>query len=299
MLPSEILQKIAEDLDRVASPGSDARIVVGNSFQHGLPSAQLMIMSQYTDKTGAPKMLEKVVWQTDYDLATGRLMLYRCHSGLLWEDTLLDYEQRHDWSPDRQLFVPLCTGISYFKIQVPQPQNLVQKAEFLNQTSSRETQDQGKLEEQQFLDAWNQPQLPPAITVTISFASPIEDKASGAAEISEEFKIKHTVVIDRSKKMNFVYVPLPDMNHPDVNKPQGSDSSNANDAQKRNSGNMDGYGTADGSGGGSGGDSGNFGGGSGNRAGGNGRYGNGGKGGNNTGNQNHYPNHPVRGRRPR
>ena len=41
VLPSEILQKIAEDLDRIAAPGSNAKITIANSFQSGLPAAQI------------------------------------------------------------------------------------------------------------------------------------------------------------------------------------------------------------------------------------------------------------------
>jgi type II secretory pathway component PulJ len=217
VLPSEILQKIAEDLDRIAAPGTDSKITVVNSFQSGLPAAQLTITSQMLDKDAKPQILEKVVWQTDYDLATGRLILYRSHSGLIWEDNLLDKDQRADWSPDRQLFVPICEGISYFKVQIPQPQDLAQKADSLNQpTLSQLAQNQSdqKGEEQQFFDVWNQQQLPPAITVTLSFAAPIEGRGVGGAEVPDEQKIKRTIVIDRSKKMNFVYVPLGDANHP-------------------------------------------------------------------------------------
>ena len=233
VLPSEILQKIAEDIDRIAGPGSDAKITIVNSFQSGLPAAQLTIVSQILDKdSNKPQILEKVVWQTDYDLATARLILYRSHSGVIWEDNLLDREQRLDWSPDRQLFVPLCVGLSYFKVQVPQPQNLVQEVNDPNRPrvsrSAGQNQYDQRIDEQQFFDVWNQNQLPPAIVVTLSFADPIEDRGVGGAEILDDQKIKRTIVIDRSKKMNFVYVSLEDANRmaamrSDANPPQNSD----------------------------------------------------------------------------
>jgi type II secretory pathway pseudopilin PulG len=205
ILPSEILQRIAEDLDKVAAPGTDAKITIANSFQSGFPTAQLVISSQILDKDGKFQTLEKITWQTDFDRATGRMILYRCHSGLIWEDNLLDKEQRADWSPDRQLFVPLCTGLSYFKIQVPQPQNLTQQ--------SAEAQN-GQPAEQKFLDAWSDSHLPPAVTVTISFADPLDRRVAGAIDVPDEQKIIRTIVIDRSKKTNFVYVPLGDTNQP-------------------------------------------------------------------------------------
>ena len=40
-----------------AGPGADAKITIGNSFQSGLPTAQLVITSQTTDKDGQPQIL--------------------------------------------------------------------------------------------------------------------------------------------------------------------------------------------------------------------------------------------------
>ena len=210
LLPSEILQRIAEDIDRLAGPGAAAAITIANGFQSGLPAAQLAVSSYIRDKDGQQQILEKVVWQTDYDMPTGRLILYRSHSGMIWEDNLLDKEQRFDWTPDRQLFVPLCTGISFFKVQVPQPKEITANATDPNQRVFARSQNRYDqiVEEQKFFDVWNQPQLPPAILITISFAAPIEGRGVGGAEVPDEQKIKRTVVINRSKKMNFVYVPL-------------------------------------------------------------------------------------------
>ena len=243
VMPSEILQKIAEDIDRIAGPGSDAKITIVNSFQSGFPAAQLTITGQMLDKEGKPQILEKVVWQTDYDLATARLILYRSHSGLIWEDNLLDREQRLDWSPDRQLFVPLCEGLSYFKVQVPQPQNLVQKMNDPNQPQVSTTGMQNRydqmVEEQKFFDVWNQNQLPPAIVVTLSFADPLEDRGAGGAEVPDDLKVKRTIVIDRSKKMNFVYVSLEDANRMatmryNENQPRSSETAASTDMRGTN-----------------------------------------------------------------
>jgi prepilin-type N-terminal cleavage/methylation domain-containing protein len=213
VMPSEIMQKIAEDLDRVAAPGSNAKITITNSFQNGLAAAKLTITSQIIDKDKNEKTLEKVVWQTDFDMATGRLILYRSHSGLIWEDNLLDKAQRADWSPDRELFVPLCTGISYFKIDVPQPQDLSEKASVLQANlSTGRFEDYSQTEEQKFFETWNQAQLPPAVRVTLSFAAPIEGRTAGGVEVPDDQKLIRTVVIDRSKKMNFKYISPIDAN---------------------------------------------------------------------------------------
>ena len=244
VLPSEILQKIAEDIDRIAGPGADVKITIGNSFQSGLPAAQLIISSQTTDKDGQPQILEKVAWQTDYDRPTGRLILYRSHSGEIWEDNLLDEDQRENWTPDRQLFVPLCTGISYFKVQVPQPLNLAPNGSDTDQPASARSlrnqnsyQNDQQFEEQKFYDVWNQAKLPPAIVVTISFANPIEGRGVGGAEVLDEQKIKRTIVLDRSKKMNFVYVPLAnrDANFPQDPNVRASDNRNQDTLVPNNS----------------------------------------------------------------
>jgi hypothetical protein len=196
----------------------------------------LTITNQILDKDNNPKTLEKVVWQTDYDMATGRLFLYRSHSGLIWEDNLLDKEQKGDWSPDRQLFVPLCTGLSYFKVQIPKQQDLTQKADVLTGQQTSETI-QNRLDqqtdEQKYDDAWNKPQVPVAVTVTLSFAAPV-DTGVGGVEVPDDQKIVRTIVIDRSKKMTFNYVAPPDANTvkaEDANSQSDSDPNKARRTQ--------------------------------------------------------------------
>ena len=54
--------------------------------------------------------------------------------------------------------------------------------------------------------------MPPAITITLSFAAPIEGRGAGGVEVPDDQKIVRTIVIDRSKKMNFIYVSPFDAN---------------------------------------------------------------------------------------
>ena len=126
------------------------------------------------------QIFEKIVWQTSYDYDTGAngLVLYRSHSGMTLEDKLLD-EKREDWEK-RYSFVPICTGVTFFKVQVPYGEN--------------------------FLDRWASPTLPPGITVTLSFAEPFET-VRGTLDVPEAEKIIRTIAIDRTRKIKFKIPP--------------------------------------------------------------------------------------------
>jgi len=178
-LPSEILQRIAEDLDRIIASGADTIITIpnnGNKHDHGYQTARLEILKTYNDKNSKSQTFEKIVWQTSYDYDTGAngLVLYRSHSGMSLEDKLLD-EKREDWEKTYS-FVPICTGVTFFKIQVPIGEN--------------------------FLDRWVSPTPPPGIAVTISFAEPFET-VRGNLDVPETEKIIRTIAIDRTRKIKF------------------------------------------------------------------------------------------------
>ncbi|MFQ6034500.1 MAG: type II secretion system protein J [Sedimentisphaerales bacterium] len=180
LLPSEIMQRIAEDLDRIIASGSDTKITIENKFEKGLPTARLTIRKSITSSKNQEQLFEEIVWQTsfDYDSGTNSLVLYRSHSGMTLEDKLLD-EKRQDWEKTYS-FVPICTGITFFKIQVPQGEK--------------------------FLDKWTSPSLPAGITVTISFAEPFET-VRGTLDVPEAEKITRTIAIDRTRKINFKIPP--------------------------------------------------------------------------------------------
>ena len=116
-LPSEVLQRIAEDLDRVITAGGDTKITVDSKFEmHGYQSARLEILRTIYDKNNKAKTFERIVWLSSYDYdGDSGLVLYRSHSGIALEDKLLD-EEKEDWQ--RELFVPICSGVTFFKMQV-------------------------------------------------------------------------------------------------------------------------------------------------------------------------------------
>ena len=174
-LPREVLQRIAEDLDGIISAGSDTRITIANQFNERYPTARLEIQKTFYNKKNQSKTLERIVWQTsiDYDSDTEGLVLYRSHSGITVEDKLLD-ELKDDW--ERELFVPICSGITFFRVQVPRGETL--------------------------LDRWGERALPKGVRVAISFAEPFE-RLDGNLNVFDEDKFIRTIAIDRTRMVRF------------------------------------------------------------------------------------------------
>lgn len=183
-LPREVLQRIAEDLDDIISVGPNTRITIKNKFDELYATARLEIEKTIYDRRDKPATLEKIIWQTsyDYDSDANGLVLYRSHSGITVEDKLLD-ESKDDW--ERELFVPICSGITFFSIQIPHNEIL--------------------------LDDWSQRALPKGIIITISFAEPFE-RLDGTWNVFDEDKIVRTVAIDRTRRIKFKLTETKDPN---------------------------------------------------------------------------------------
>lgn len=180
-LPREILQRVAEDLDKIITADTDTKITIENRFQKGLPTARLIIQQTIYDKDNKQQIFEKIVWQSSYDFDSNSLTLYRSHDGITLEDKLLD-EKRADWEKEYP-FVPICTGLTCFKIQVPMGED--------------------------FQENWTRPSLPPGIIVTISFAEPYET-IEGTLDVPDSEKVSRTIVIDRTRKIKFTLLPKED-----------------------------------------------------------------------------------------
>jgi prepilin-type N-terminal cleavage/methylation domain-containing protein len=176
-LPAEILQRIAEDLDRVAGTGSGVKITIENKTVSGLQTAKMVISTTFYNKQNTEQTFEEIVWQGNYDYEADRgLILYRRHSGITAEDKLLD-DQKENW--ERELFVPICSGITFFKIRARRD---------------------GKL-----MDGWTDSSLPYGIIVTVSFAEPFK-KLDGTLDVPEAEKISRTIAVDKSRKIKFEFV---------------------------------------------------------------------------------------------
>lgn len=173
-IPSEVLQRIAEDLDRIITADASTRITIANKLDSGYSTAQLTITKSIMDADNKAKIFENIVWQTSYDYETDSLILYRQRTseiGLV-EDKLLD-EEKEKW--EHALFVPICVGITYFKIEA------INGGEYVDRWSGRP---------------------PGGIEITISFAEPFET-LDNSWEVYDEDKFIRTVAIDRSRKLKF------------------------------------------------------------------------------------------------
>jgi len=178
-LPGEVLQRIAEDLDNIISSSSDATITIENKFENVastmlVPAAKLTITRTIQDSRDREQKFKEIIWQSSYDFdsATNSLILYRSSGGLNMEDKVL--EKNKD-DRERELFVPICSGITFFKISVLAGKDPIEK--------------------------WNGPP-PPGIVVTISFAEPYK-KADGTFDVLDEEKLTRTIAIDRTRKIRF------------------------------------------------------------------------------------------------
>lgn len=181
-LPNEILQRIAEDIDRLTLPGLDTRVAVANKFDGFYNLSQMTITTQYYDSGNPPKaqVFEKVVWQSAYDPVEDALILYRSHTGLNLADKIVDQDLAKQQRGGRELFIPVTTGITFFEIVMPRSNTLLRE--------------------------WKLSTLPPAIRITISLAAPQEDWATGDLVVFDEDKITRTVAIDRTRMISYKFV---------------------------------------------------------------------------------------------
>jgi len=173
-LAQEILQRITEDLDGVISSDSDVKITIDNKFDSLLPAARLTITRTITDSRLREQTFEEITWQSSYDFEgfDDGLVLYRSYSGINMEDTVLD---RKKDDAERALLVPVCSGVTFFRIEAITGKTPAQK--------------------------WGG-SPPPGIVVTISFAEPFKT-AGGTYDVFEEDKISRTIAIDRTRKIKF------------------------------------------------------------------------------------------------
>jgi prepilin-type N-terminal cleavage/methylation domain-containing protein len=173
-LPAEILQRIAEDLDRMTGTSSDTTVTIENKIVNNLQTARLRISKTFYNKQNKEQTFEEIVWQSSYDYeADNGLILYRSHSGITAEDKLLD-DQKENW--EKGLFVPICAGVTFFRIEARRDETL--------------------------LDRWTNTALPYGIVVTVSFAEPFK-KLDGTLDVPEDKKISRTIAVSKNRKIKF------------------------------------------------------------------------------------------------
>jgi len=195
-LPSEVLQRIAEDLDRIAGGDKAVRITVKNNYSELYAGAQLTISKTIYDKNNKKKVLEEIIWQSsyDYDSNAEGLVLYRNYSGIAAEDKLLD-DNRQDWEKDYS-FVPICSGVTFFRIEIAD-------SEFKSQVDEDQIFELELDEQEELQKEWSKESLPNGLVLTISFAEPFKE-VDGTFNVAENQKIKRTIAIDRTRKIKLI-----------------------------------------------------------------------------------------------
>ena len=176
-LAVEILQKITEDIDRLAMPGSDVTMSIRNKTEDGrYKSAQMIIESKIYDKDNKPQTFEKIIWQSRSDPDANGLIIYRAHSGYTLEDKMLDEPKE---AYEREKFIPICSGATLFSIEA------------INDGNTTQT--------------WENQNLPRGVKISISFTKPEQDLL-GNLIISEEAIKTRMVVIDRFRQLAYQFV---------------------------------------------------------------------------------------------
>ena len=178
-LPSEALQRIAEDLDRIITSSPDSKITIENKLDNLFQTAKMTILKTHRGEERKKERFDEIIWQSNYGYesdATG-LILYRSYNGIGFEDKLFD-ESRETWEEDYS-FVPICSGVTLFKIEA--------------------------MQEQQLVDSWSGDELPRGVVVTISFAEPYKT-IGGYYEVEEFEKVSRIITIDRTRKIAFKFV---------------------------------------------------------------------------------------------
>jgi hypothetical protein len=176
-VPERILQLIAQDVDRFCADTDELVIQPELKSENGLVSSRLYLQTQIYDSMLRAVPYERVIWETRFDAETQSLILYRSHSGLVSEDSLLESQRTPE---EARAFVPLCSGLTYFSItRVP--------------TSSLG--------------------LPNQLVVSLSFAQP--EKEGGESVIPPEQIVTRTIAVNRLRKIGYIFTE-PNLAEPDT-----------------------------------------------------------------------------------
>jgi hypothetical protein len=172
-----VLQRITEDIDSVTGQGAGASVKLETKTNsEGYKAGRLEIVRGYYNDDGERKLLEKVVWQSSYDIESDQegLVLYRSHTGPASKDPLFE-QWRAEWEEDFS-FIPMCEGVTYFSVQAVQGDNVV--------------------------DEWDEDSPPTGVKITISFAEP-EQTMTGEWEVPESERTSRTIAMDKTREITF------------------------------------------------------------------------------------------------
>ncbi|MDD5135364.1 MAG: hypothetical protein PHP01_08140 [Phycisphaerae bacterium] len=202
-MATEVLQRIAEDIDRMAVSNAEVTMLIRTKVeQGGYKSSQMVMINKIYDKDNNLQDFEKIIWQSHIDPDANGLIVYRAHSGYALEDKMLD-APKEKYETER--YIPICDGVTIFEIQAASDANVI--------------------------GDWQSPSLPPAVQISLSFA-PIELDTLGNPVVPEGLLKTRTVAVDRFKTMSyqFVAMDIPDINQiGDVNQLDDANFPDMND----------------------------------------------------------------------
>ncbi|AQQ72257.1 hypothetical protein SMSP2_02638 [Limihaloglobus sulfuriphilus] len=173
-LSEEVMQLLAEDLDRIGSADFDVSLSLEKRQNNGYEIFKLEIKNLLYGSDNKPVEFETIIWQTDYNIDTDKLILYRGRTGLGPEDPVLDTHARE--YPENMIFVPVCDGITYFKLEV--------------------------YNGQAFGDSWSGKTMPTGIRGEISFSDPIVG-IDGSLQLLQEDIYTRMIALNREKNLQF------------------------------------------------------------------------------------------------
>ncbi len=174
---TEIIQRISEDIDRLALPSSDVTLSIKNKLDiEGFKISQMIIESKYYDKDNTPQTFEKIIWQSRVAPDGNQLVVYRAHSGYSMEDKMLE-EKKEKYEMEK--YIPVCSGATMFAIEVSDGNNVT--------------------------ETWESTDLPQAVKISISFEPRWQD-ALGNMTVSEESVRTKTVAVNRFRQIPYTFV---------------------------------------------------------------------------------------------
>ncbi|MGE4285835.1 MAG: hypothetical protein AB7F23_04400 [Phycisphaerae bacterium] len=169
----EVLQKLAEDIDSISSD-TNTTFKLSKHTQNGAEIMRLEMENYFVAKGESKRKYRRIIWQSDYNPDTGLIVIYRCHSGLLLEDTLVSTEQQAE--PDKEIYVPVCTEATHFNVNA--------------------------LNGDDVSESWATDALPAGLIAEISFAEPIED-VTGDWIVPDEDIMRRTISVNRAKEYQY------------------------------------------------------------------------------------------------
>lgn len=172
----EVLQKLAEDINSISSD-TNTTVKLSKHAKNGVDIMRLEMENYFIGKGEAKRKYRRIIWQSDYDPDTGLIVIYRCHSGLLLEDSLVSTEQQAE--PDREIYVPVCINATHFNVSVFNGEDIA--------------------------ESWAADQLPSGLVAEISFAEPVED-ITGNWIVPDEDIMRRTISVNRSKEYQYRFL---------------------------------------------------------------------------------------------